>query len=60
MKTHPKAKKRSFRTALKGMTLGDLITSTYATCGKRGTAKLLSLAMQTGVITYLHPRHVGF
>jgi hypothetical protein len=56
MKNASKTKKHSL-TSTQSMTLCDLIASAYSNCGTKGTAKLLQLAMQTGVVTYAAAKH---
>jgi hypothetical protein len=52
MRTQNKASHRSFRGKTKGMTLGDLIASTYHSCGEQQAPKILQLAIDTHLVRF--------
>ncbi len=55
MKTNRKKKFISRHVAKKALTFGELISATYAMCGKRQAKKILQLALDSQLIKFQRP-----
>ena len=50
MKSLPKTKNTTGRVAMKNLTLGELIASTYRACGEQEASKVLQFAIDSQIV----------